>query len=86
MLRICGNLLKNKKCLNMEGKLTSFFSTQIKVAENKEIPVHLRPYDKEKFEVPSTKIKFATGYALLDVEPMPRAKIMKVCYNILQKV
>ena len=28
----------------------------------------------------------ATGYALLDVEPFPRAKIMKLCYNILEKV
>lgn len=69
--------------MKFDGKLMSFFTTQIKVSENKEIPVHLRPYDKEKYEVPSTKIKFATGYALLDVEPMPRAKIMKVCYNIL---
>ena len=62
---------------------------QIKDLEKKqptEIPVHLRPYNKEKYEVPSTKIKYATGYALLDVEPMPRAKIMKLCYNILDKV
>ena len=28
----------------------------------------------------------ATGYALLDVEPMPRAKIMKICYNVLDKI
>lgn len=43
----------------------------------------MKPYDKAKYEVPSTKIKYATGYALLDVEPMPRAKIMKICYNVL---
>ncbi len=50
------------------------------------MPLHLRPYNKEKYEVPSQKIKYATGYALLDVEPLPRAKIMKLCYNILDKV
>ncbi len=51
-----------------------------------ELPLHLRPYNKEKYEVPSTKIKFASGYALLEVEPMPRARIMKLCYNILEKL
>jgi len=51
-----------------------------------EIPVHLRPYDKNKYEVPSSKLKYATGYALLDVEPMPRSKIMKICYIILDKL
>lgn len=50
------------------------------------VPLHLRPYDKEKYEVPSTKLKYSTGYALLDVEPMPRAKIMKISYNILNKL
>jgi NADH dehydrogenase (ubiquinone) 1 alpha subcomplex subunit 5 len=29
------------------------------------------------------KNQYATGYALLDVEPMPRAKIMKLCYIIM---
>lgn len=50
------------------------------------VPVHLRAYDKVKYEVPSTKLKYSTGYALLDVEPMPRAKIMKISYNILNKL
>eukprot|EP01016_Furgasonia_blochmanni_P039755 TRINITY_DN4984_c0_g1_i11.p1 TRINITY_DN4984_c0_g1~~TRINITY_DN4984_c0_g1_i11.p1 ORF type:complete len:250 (+),score=86.86 TRINITY_DN4984_c0_g1_i11:94-843(+) len=49
-------------------------------------PVYLRPYDKNKYEVPSTKLKISSGYALIDVEPMPRAKIMKLCYNILEKL
>jgi NADH dehydrogenase (ubiquinone) 1 alpha subcomplex subunit 5 len=46
----------------------------------------LRPYDAKKYEVPSSKIKLATGYAFLDVEPMPRAKIMKICYTVLEKL
>lgn len=50
------------------------------------MPLHLRSYNKEKYEVPSTKIKYSTGYALLDVEPMPRAKIMKISYNIMNKL
>jgi len=56
------------------------------VSEKEETPLHLRPYNKAKYEVPSTKLKYATGYALLDVEPMPRAKIMKLCYIIFDKL
>jgi NADH dehydrogenase (ubiquinone) 1 alpha subcomplex subunit 5 len=48
--------------------------------------VHLRPYDPARYEKPSSKIKLTTGYAYLDVEPMPRARIMKVCYIILDKL
>ena len=36
--------------------------------------------------MPSTKIKVTTGFAFLDVEPMPRARIMKLCYLILDKL
>lgn len=46
----------------------------------------MRPYDKEKYEKPIKNIKLTSGYALLEVEPMPRAKIMKICYNILDKI
>lgn len=65
-----------------------FCSQVSKVSGEKveEVPVHLRPYNKEKYEVPSTKIKYTTGYAFLDVEPMPRSKIMKISYNILDKL
>lgn len=27
-----------------------------------------------------------SGYALLDLEPMPRAKIMKICYTLLDRL
>jgi len=50
------------------------------------LPVHLRPYDAKKYEVPSSKLKVSTGYAFLDVDPMPRAKIMKIGYTILEKL
>jgi NADH dehydrogenase (ubiquinone) 1 alpha subcomplex subunit 5 len=46
----------------------------------------LRPYDGKKYEVPSKKLKLTTGYAFLDVEPIPRAKIMKISYMILEKL
>eukprot|EP01017_Pseudomicrothorax_dubius_P023029 TRINITY_DN2474_c0_g2_i2.p1 TRINITY_DN2474_c0_g2~~TRINITY_DN2474_c0_g2_i2.p1 ORF type:complete len:214 (+),score=50.52 TRINITY_DN2474_c0_g2_i2:130-771(+) len=55
-------------------------------ATSSEIPVYLRPYDATKYEVPSTKLKYASGYALLDIEPFPRSKIMKLCYLILDKI
>ena len=35
---------------------------------------------------PSYLLKYATGYALLDVEPFPRSKIMKLSYIILDKL
>ena len=44
-------------------KATRFFSDVVKTEgvlskkEREEIPVHLRPYDQEKYEVPSTKLK-----------------------------
>ena len=46
------------------------FSTQVKKAEstaiaetgkNNELPVHLKPYDKKKYEVPMNKIKLNSG-------------------------
>lgn len=86
MQRVFGRLILCKQ--NVGVIRLGFSSSQIeKVAEKvEEVPIHLRPYNKEKFEVPSTKIKYSTGYALLDVEPMPRSKIMKISYNILHKL
>ncbi len=56
-------------------------------------PIHLKPYDKSKYEVPMKKIrknsgKFEhnTGYALLEIEPFPRARLMRLYYNILQEL
>ena len=34
----------------------------------------------------SDKVKYSTGYAYLDVDPFPRASIMKLCYSILNKL
>lgn len=54
--------------------------------EVEEPAVHLRPYDSKKYEIPSTKLKLTTGYSFLDVEPVPRAKIMKICYMVLDRM
>ena len=51
-----------------------------------ETPIHLRPYDATKYEVLSDKIKLNTGYALMEVEPFPRARIMRISYNIMEKL
>ncbi|CAD8116251.1 unnamed protein product [Paramecium primaurelia] len=59
---------------------------QTSATQSNPIPVYLRPYEAKKYEVPSSKIKLTTGYSFLDVEPMPRAKIMKLCYTILDKL
>lgn len=51
-----------------------------------DIPLHLRPYNGTKYEVPSKKLKLTTGFSFLDVEPVPRAKIMKISYLIMEKL
>ena len=62
-------------------------SNVLKEEEKKyEIPVHLRPYDKAKYEVPSTKIKHNPGFAMMEIEPFPRARIMRLSYNLLEKM
>ena len=48
--------------------------------------MHLRPYDKAKYEVPSSKLKRNPGFAMMEIEPFPRARIMRLCYNLLEKM
>jgi len=36
--------------------------------------------------VPSRNTKYGTGYAMLDVDPFPRASIMKLCYAIMARL
>ncbi|EGR29849.1 hypothetical protein IMG5_147480 [Ichthyophthirius multifiliis] len=81
MLRLYRKLVQN-------NKIAFNFCSQIQKAEIKkdEVPVHLRPYDRQKYEVPSTKLKYSSGYALLDVDPMPRSTIMKISYNLLERL
>ena len=31
-------------------------------------------------------MKYSSGYALLDVEPFPRQRVMKLCYMIMDKL
>ena len=52
-------------------------------AKMEQVPIHLKPYNKAKYEVPAQKIKRNSGYALIEIEPFPRARIMKICYNLL---
>ena len=49
-------------------------------------PCWATPYDPKKYEVLTSKIKTHTGYAFMDIEPMPRAKLMKIGYIILDKL
>ena len=51
-----------------------------------EVPLHLRPYDKSKYEKINPNLKYSTGYAFLDVDPLARASIMKLSYMILDKL
>lgn len=51
-----------------------------------DVPVYEKPYNPLKYEVLTDDLKLSTGYAFLDVEPMPRARIMKLGYLILDRV
>lgn len=58
----------------ISGRVLRTFCNQVKRAEsnvvepvkNNEVPVHLRPYDKYKFEVPMEKIKLNSGPFLIN--------------------
>ncbi len=67
-------------------KFCSFNSQKIQKEEEEEVEIHRRPYDKEKYEKVSSNVKYCTGYAFLDVDPFPRASIMKLCYQIMYKL
>lgn len=79
-----------KKLVSRNVRLSTKMSRRMCVEkvkeEEEELSVHLRPYDKEKYEQPSGHIKYNSGYAFLDVDPFPRASIMKLCYAILDKL
>lgn len=61
-------------------------SQATRLAEEEETPVHLRAYDASRYEVPNEQVKYSTGYAFLDVDPFPRASIMKLSHAILNKL
>jgi NADH dehydrogenase (ubiquinone) 1 alpha subcomplex subunit 5 len=50
------------------------------------VPVYQKPYNPSRYEVPTQNLKISTGYAFLDVEPMPRARIMKLGYIMLEEI
>ena len=58
----------------ISGKIIRMFSNQVKRAEStavmepaktNELPVHLKPYDKKKYEVIMDKIKLNSGATLI---------------------
>ncbi len=61
-------------------------SSAARLAEEEETPVHMRAYDASRYEVPNEHVKYSTGYAFLDVDPFPRASIMKLSHAILNKL
>ena len=74
----------------MLRSITRSFNIVLRQSRNfsvlQEVPVWSKPYDAKKWEVPSSKIKVHSGYAVVDVEPMPKAKLMKIGYIILDKL
>jgi hypothetical protein len=41
------------------------------VSEKEETPLHLRPYNKAKYEVPSTKLKVIFEFVIVSANSMP---------------
>ena len=76
-------LLSNIK--TQQQILRAFSAADIQ-AQKDDTPVHLKPYNPEKYEVVGKGLKTATGYSYLDVEPFPRARLMKLGYLILDRI
>ena len=60
-------------------------------AESYPAPTYTLPFDpytvdENLYKDVNSKIKFTTGYALVEVEPFPRMKIMKVAKHLLHRV
>ena len=51
-------------------------------------PLPFDPYtiDENLYKDTSSKIKFSTGYSLMEVEPFPRMKIMKIAKHLLHRL
>lgn len=64
--------------------IRSFCTSEIRHSSTSK--VWMRPYDPIKYEVPAKQLKPTTGYAFLDVDPMPRATLMKLCYHYINKL
>ena len=65
------------------------FSNTVKQAEEQavdKVPVYMKPYDGRKYEKINTKLKYSSGYAFLELEPFPRARLMRLGYLILDKI
>ena len=54
--------------------------------EQKSLPVWDRVFDHRKYIVHEGPLKMATGLALVDVEPFPRLKLMKLYYLTLEEM
>lgn len=64
MLRSLTRGLTRSFCANKNIQQTGSSAVMEPIKSN-EVPVHLRPYDRKKYEVPMEKIKLNSGTVLL---------------------
>ena len=60
--------------------------TKAEIEEQKELPVWERMFDHKKYMEHEGALKMTTGLSMVDVEPFPRLKLMKLYYMTLDEI
>lgn len=60
--------------------------TAIESQRQDDLPVWDRVFDHQKYMQHEGPLKLSTGIAMLDVEPFPRMKLMKIYHITLQEL
>ena len=60
--------------------------TPKEIENQKDLPIWERLFDHKKYMEHEGTLKMATGLAMLDVEPFPRLKLMKLYYMTLEEI
>ena len=69
--------------------MLKFLKTPIRYFSNiqaSNLPFDPYNIDENKYKDVTSKIKFHTGYSLMEVEPFPRMKIMKIAKHLLHRL
>ena len=61
-------------------------ATPQEIEDQKDLPVWERVFDHKKYMEHKGPLKMATGLAMVDVEPFPRLKLMKLYYMTLEEI
>ena len=95
---IAAKLFRKKYCLfttTLRGfrleRPNPYLTSEVKVTKTeiesqKELPVWERMFDHKKYMEHEGALKITTGLSMVDVEPFPRLKLMKLYYMTLDEI